>query len=370
MKIIFAGGGTGGHLFPAVAIAQEILKMRPDAQIHFVGTERGIEATEVPKLGFPLHKIPITGIKRGIGPKDLFENLKFPSRLLRSRLECRRLIQQVSPDVVVGTGGFVSGPAVLAAQTMRIPTLVQEQNSKPGITTRLLARRATEVHLSFEASKQFLSRKENVFVTGNPTRDFVRHDHGEARRFFGLDPDKKTLLVFGGSLGARSINQAIEDWLENLPGDANLIWQTGRLDYEAISGRIGKRQNVWYKAFIDRMDMAYSAADVVLCRAGASTIAELTNLGKPAILVPFPFAAGNHQYFNAKALADKGAAVLIENKNIGQNGSRELILRLIDDREQQQKMAAACMKFGKPHAASTIAEHVIRLAIGSEISKK
>lgn len=369
MKIIFAGGGTGGHLFPAVAIAQEILKVRPGAQIHFVGTERGIEATEVPKLGFPLHKIPVAGIKRGFKPKDFFENLKFPLRLLKSLLECRRLIERVSPDVVVGTGGFVSGPAVLTAQMMGIPTLVQEQNSKPGVTTRLLARRATEVHLSFEASKQFLSRTERVFVTGNPTRDFARHNPAEARRFFGLDPDKKTLLVFGGSLGARSINQAIESWLQNWPESANLIWQTGKLDYEAIQGRVGKRQNVWYNAFIDRMDMAYSAADVVLCRAGASTIAELGNLGKPAILVPFPFAAGNHQYFNAKALSDKDAAVFIENKNIGQNGSRELILRLIDDRDGQQKMSEACRKFGKPQAASTIAEHVIRLAKGSEIAK-
>ncbi|NTW48532.1 MAG: undecaprenyldiphospho-muramoylpentapeptide beta-N-acetylglucosaminyltransferase [Chlorobiales bacterium] len=366
MKIIFAGGGTGGHLFPGVAIAQEILKIKHDTRILFVGTERGIEATEVPKLGFPLHIIPIAGIKRGFGLKELFENLKFPSRLLKSLLECRRLIEQIRPSAVVGTGGFVSGPVVLMAQMMGIPTLVQEQNSKPGITTRLLARRATEVHLSFEASRQFFSRKEKVFVTGNPTRDFAKRNPTEARRFFGLDPDKKTLLVFGGSLGARSINQAVESWLDSLPSDANLIWQTGRLEYDAIAKRVGKRQNVWYNAFIDRMDMAYSAADVVLCRAGASTIAELTNLGKPAILVPFPFAAGNHQYFNAKALSDKGAAVLIENKNIGQDQSKELILRLIDDRESQKSMAEACMKFGKPDAAATIAEHVVRLTLTSD----
>ncbi|ACF13301.1 UDP-N-acetylglucosamine--N-acetylmuramyl-(pentapeptide) pyrophosphoryl-undecaprenol N-acetylglucosamine transferase [Chloroherpeton thalassium ATCC 35110] len=362
MKLIFAGGGTGGHVFPAIAIAQEILRTQQNAEIQFVGTERGIEATAVPKQGFPMHLIPVAGVKRGFSPKELFENLKVPMRLQRSLSACHDILQREKPNVVIGTGGFVSGPIVWEAQSKKIPTLIQEQNSMPGVTTRLLSLRASEVHLSFEESKTYIRRTNGVFVTGNPTRQFQSHRPAQAKAFFSLDSTRKTLLVFGGSLGARSINQAIESNLEEWLEKFNLIWQTGKLDFADIATRIGSRKNLWYNAFIDQMDMAYAAADLAVCRAGASTLAEITHLGKPSVLVPYPYAAANHQFYNAKSLADNHAALLIENKDIGLETSKTEIMSLLQNESRLKQMSENSLKLGKPHATRIIAEHVIRLA--------
>ncbi|MCS6987950.1 MAG: undecaprenyldiphospho-muramoylpentapeptide beta-N-acetylglucosaminyltransferase [Chloroherpetonaceae bacterium] len=362
MKALFAGGGTGGHFFPAVAIAEEILRQKPDAQVAFAGTERGIEATEAPKRNFTLHFVSAVAFKRGFSPQALFENLKFPFRLLESVSDARELLDQEEPDVVVGTGGFVSFPVVWAAQEFGVPTLLQEQNSKPGWATRVLATRADEVHLSFEDSRRFFSKRVQCFVTGNPTRRFERVLPETARQFFNLDPKRKTLLVFGGSLGARSLNGAVEKWLDELLTRANVIWQTGKTDYDNIASRVQPRENLWRNAFIDRMDLAYSAADLALCRAGASTIAELTNVGVAAVLVPYPFAADNHQYFNAKALADKGAAELVLDDAIASRASFEKIVSLLEDDQRREAMRERAKRLGKPDAAKVIAERVIRLA--------
>lgn len=361
MKVLLTGGGTGGHLFPAIAIAEEILRQKPDAIIAFAGTERGIEASEVPKRNFTLHLISAVAVKRGISFQSFFENLKLPFRLMQSLNEAKELLDQEEPDVVIGTGGFVSFPVVWAAQDFAIPTLIQEQNSKPGWATRLLAARADEVHLSFEASRQYFSKRVPCVVTGNPTRRFEQTTPEDARRFFKLDPTRKTLLVFGGSLGARSLNEAIEKRLDDLRRHVNLIWQIGKTDFDAIASRIQPRENLWFSAFIDRMDFAYSAADLVLCRAGASTIAELLNIGMASVLVPYPFAADNHQYFNAKALSDKGAAVLIPNNEISSESAYRQILSLIENDAQRQAMKQMAKKLGKPNAAKEIAESAIRL---------
>ncbi|PIO48724.1 MAG: undecaprenyldiphospho-muramoylpentapeptide beta-N-acetylglucosaminyltransferase [[Chlorobium] sp. 445] len=361
MRIIFAGGGTGGHLYPAVAIAEQVLKLEPSAVISFVGTERGIEATQVPKLGFALHLISAIGVKRGFSPKTLFENLKFPFQLYRSLNECKRLFFQEEPDVVVGTGGFVSAPVVWQAQSWEIPTLIQEQNAKPGLATRILAYRADEVHLSFLESLDYFDRDE-VFVTGNPTRSFEVHPKDEACDFFGLDSDRKTLLVFGGSLGARSLNRAVESWLEEALRKFNVIWQTGKVDFESIAARVGKKKNLWLGAFIDRMDYAYSAADLALCRAGASTLAELCNMGVAAVLVPYPFAAANHQVHNAEAMAESSAAEMILDKDISSQRAKEKIFDLIQNDEKLSAMRAKAKKRAKPNAALNIAKRVIRLA--------
>jgi len=365
MKLIFAGGGTGGHLFPAIAIAQEILRTRPETSIQFVGTERGIEATSVPKHGFTLHLIPVAGVKRGFSTKTLFENLKVPIRLQQSLKACNEILEREKPTAVIGTGGFVSGPIVWAAQSKHIPTLIQEQNSMPGVTTRLLSLRANEVHLSFEESKTYIRRTKGLFITGNPTRQFEVHSPAEAKAFFSLDENRKTLLIFGGSLGARAINQAIEkrldEWLERV----NLIWQTGKLDFAKIHARVGTRKNLWCNAFIDRMDMAYAAADLAVCRAGASTLAEITNLGKPSVLVPYPYAAANHQFFNAKSLAENEAALLIENKDIAHENTKTEIFSLLENDSHLKQMSKNSLKLGKPLATRTIAEHVIRLAEAS-----
>jgi UDP-N-acetylglucosamine--N-acetylmuramyl-(pentapeptide) pyrophosphoryl-undecaprenol N-acetylglucosamine transferase len=361
MRIIFAGGGTGGHLFPAIAIAQETLRLKPDAVVSFVGTEKGIEATEVQKHGFPIHFISAVKLERGWSPKKLFENLKLPFRWKACLDECDRLIYQEEPDVVVGTGGFVSAPMVWAAYEWKIPTLIQEQNSMPGIATRILSWRADEVHLSFESSRQFFKR-DHVFVSGNPTRCFEKHDQQTARKFFGIDAKRKTLFVFGGSLGARSVNAALAAWLPELLQKFNVIWQTGKLDFTAVESRIGKKENLWVGAFIDRMDMAYAAADLVVCRAGASTLAELAILGMAAVLVPYPFAAGNHQFFNAKTLAENGAAMLIADAEIRSEQSKRKLIETLEDEQKLNAMKTACAKFAKPTAATDIAKRVIALA--------
>lgn len=362
MKALFAGGGTGGHLFPAIAIAEEILRQRPSATVAFAGTERGIEATEVPKRNFTLHVISAVAFKRGLSMQALFENLKFPFRLLQSIDEARDLIDQEEPDVVIGTGGFVSFPVVWAAQEFGVPTILQEQNAKPGWATRLLARRADETHLSFEDSRRYLPKRARCFITGNPTRRFELAPPEQARQCFKLDPKRKTLLAFGGSLGARSLNKAIEQWLDELLKRANVIWQTGKTDYERVASNLKPRENLWVGAFIDRMDLAYSAADLALCRAGASTIAELTTLGIAAILAPYPFAADNHQCFNAKALADRGAAELVLDSELGSRSAFEKIVALLEDDAKRETMKREAKKLGKPDAAKIIAERAIRLA--------
>ncbi|MDW8465148.1 MAG: undecaprenyldiphospho-muramoylpentapeptide beta-N-acetylglucosaminyltransferase [Chloroherpetonaceae bacterium] len=361
MRIIFAGGGTGGHLYPAVAIAEAVLKLEPKAVISFVGTERGIEATEVPKLGFPLHLISAPSLRRGVSLKAFFDNLQFPFRLYESLNECKRLFFQEEPDVVVGTGGYVSAPVVWQAQRWGIPTLIQEQNAKPGLATRFLAQHADEVHLSFLESLDYFDQ-DNVFVTGNPTRALALHPKEQACQFFGLDATRKTLLVFGGSLGARSLNQALESWLSEALLRFNVIWQTGKLDFEAIAARVGTRQHLWLGAYIDRMDYAYSAADVVLCRAGASTLAELCNVGAAAILVPYPFAAANHQLHNAEALAESGAAELILDKDIRTEAAKQKVFALLEDEARQALLRANAKQHAKPNAAEKIAKRVIRLA--------
>jgi len=361
MRIIFAGGGTGGHLYPAVAIAEQVLKLEPNAVISFVGTEKGIESTEIPKLGYTLHIISAVSLKRGFSLKTLFENLKFPFQFYESLNECKRLLFQEEPDVVVGTGGFVSAPVVWQAQQWGIPTLIQEQNAKPGLATRWLARRADEVHLSFLESLDYFDRDE-VFVTGNPTRELKVYPKAEACDFFGIDAMRKTLLVFGGSLGARSINRAVAAWLEQALERFNVIWQTGKLDFESIAERVGKKKNLWLGAFIDRMDYAYSAADLVLCRAGASTLAELCNLGMAAVLVPYPFAAANHQVHNAAALAAQGAAEMILDKDIGSTSAKQKIFDLMENDEQRLTMRANAKKHARPNAALKIAKRVIQLA--------
>ncbi|MBC8043688.1 MAG: undecaprenyldiphospho-muramoylpentapeptide beta-N-acetylglucosaminyltransferase [Rhizobacter sp.] len=367
MKFIFAGGGTGGHLYPAMAIATEVLRQRPDAEVQFVGTERGLEASVVPKQGFTLHLISVAGFRRGLSLQAFIDNLKFPFRLMKSLAECRTLIEQEQPDVVIGTGGFVSGPVLYAAQAAGIPTLVQEQNAKPGITTRLVARKADEVHLAFAEAKSFFNRQENLFLTGNPTRDFGEVDTKEAKSFFEMDATRRTVLIFGGSLGARSINTAIEKWIDELLEEVNVIWQTGKSDFESVKSRVGTKKNLWLGAYIDRMDYAYAASDVVICRAGASTLAELTWLGKASVLIPYPFAAANHQFFNAKSLADAGAAVMIEDKDL--NLAKEKIFALLKDKTKLENMRRESLKLGQPDATRIIAERAINLA-ESEVNGK
>lgn len=362
MKVLFAGGGTGGHLYPAVAMAGELLRLVPDATVSFAGTKAGIEATEIPRLGYRLHLFPVRGLKRDWSLQALFGNLGVLADFASSLLKAVALIREERPDVVVGTGGFVSAPVLLAAQLTGCHSLIQEQNAFPGVTTRLLSQRASEVHLSFGEAKAYIHRRRGVFVSGNPARSFASVDGDTARKRFGLHEPIPTLLVFGGSRGARAINNAILEWIGTITERANLIWQTGALDHERISTRITLSGRVWCGAYIERMGDAYAAADLVLCRAGASSIAELANVGKPSVLVPYPHAAGNHQHRNAQALADVGAALLLDDAALAGASSKQRVLELLHDADRLSVMGAASGRLARPDAARRLAERIVQLA--------
>ncbi len=362
MKVLFAGGGTGGHLYPGIAMADALRERWPGTEVSFAGTERGIEATEVPRHGYRLHLLRVRGLKRGFSLLDIAANLQVVAEFLGAMQHALQLVRSDKPDVVVGTGGFVSAPVLAAAIMLRKKTLLQEQNAFPGLTTRLLGRFASEVHLSFQESRRFFRRKEGIYVTGNPSRSFPEVDRAEARRAFGLDSARPTLLVFGGSRGARSINNAVRSWLADGELDVNLIWQTGSLDYPVLQKEFSSSGCMWIGPYIDNMRMAYGAADLVLCRAGASTLAELCNLGKPAVLIPYPFAAANHQYFNAEALAGEGAALCISDADVALSSTRTSVFSLLRDEEALRGMAQRSLARGNPAATDILAGRIGRLA--------
>ncbi|HUL44035.1 MAG TPA: undecaprenyldiphospho-muramoylpentapeptide beta-N-acetylglucosaminyltransferase [Bacteroidota bacterium] len=361
LRAIFAGGGTGGHLFPAIAIADELHAIVPDAEILFVGTRDKLEARVVPQRGYKFRSIWISGFHRGLRVR----NLLFPVKVVVSLMQARSIIRSFHPDVVVGTGGYVSGPVLRCAAALGVPTLIEEQNSYPGITTRMLAGRVDEVHLAFESSRKYFPESSNIYVSGNPTRsDLDGADASEGLSFFGFSiaERRKTLLVVGGSLGAHSINEAVSGALGALVNEGfRILWQTGTEDFRSASeaaARISSR-HVCAREFIDRMDLAYAAADLVVCRAGATTIAELTRLGKPALLIPYPFAAANHQVENARALVSAGAAEMISDQEIAQ---RLLpVVRELFDGGRLGEMSEKSRELGKPGAAKTIAQHAIDL---------
>lgn len=362
LRVLFAGGGTGGHLFPAIAIADELKKIEPSAEITFVGTEDKIEARVVPQTGYGFRTIWISGFQRRLKLK----NILFPIKLIVSIFQTYYILKKIKPHVVVGTGGYVSGPVLRTAVYRKIPTLIQEQNSYPGVTTRLLAPRVNEVHVTFEQSLKYFSGIENVYVTGNPTRGTLEDvDNKAAMRYFGFDAEDKrtTILVLGGSLGAQTINRAVEEILLKLvDAGSRVIWQTGAdnfITYSEIK-KTFSAQTVSVNAFIERMDYAYCAADVVISRAGATTIAELTRLGKPAILVPYPHAAADHQTENALSLASAGAALVVDDSKLPVE--LDAVLKKFLDRKVMAEMSMKSKMFGKPDAAMKIAKRIITLA--------
>jgi UDP-N-acetylglucosamine--N-acetylmuramyl-(pentapeptide) pyrophosphoryl-undecaprenol N-acetylglucosamine transferase len=362
IRVIFAGGGTGGHLFPAIALADELRKIMPGAGIMFIGTRNKIEARVVPAAGFLFLSIWISGFHRSLR----IGNLLFPVKVMVSMLQSRSILRSFKPDVVVGTGGYVSGPVLRMATLLGIPTLIQEQNSYPGVTTRVLAAKVNEVHLTFENSKKYFQRTDNLFLSGNPTRGTLDNvNRADALRNFGFEPqsDEKTILVVGGSLGARTINRAIEKMLPHLlQNNYRLIWQTGNEGYASAAGAAGQFPSgrVWVGQFIDRMDCAYAASDLVVCRAGATTIAELTRLGKPSVLIPYPFAAADHQVENARALAGNGAAEIVLDTEVEIKLEQTMMMLLESDR--LQSMGRLSRELGKPGAARVIAERIVGLS--------
>jgi UDP-N-acetylglucosamine--N-acetylmuramyl-(pentapeptide) pyrophosphoryl-undecaprenol N-acetylglucosamine transferase len=356
-RFLFAGGGTGGHLFPAVAVAEQIREMKPDSEILFIGTKDRIEGRVVPKLGFKFKSIWIKGFSRKIN----FENLLFPLKLFVSLIQSLFINISFKPKVAIGSGGYVAGPAIWAASVMGAKIILIEQNSYPGVTTRLLERYASEVHLSFQESKKYLRREKIHHITGNPVRkNLGRMEKIEALRKFGLSGEKKTLLVLGGSLGAKTINEAMSESIKILEeNNVQVIWQTGK-NYFA-NYKMMNSDKVRIYDFIEDMNSAYSACDLLLARAGATTIAELLNLGIPAILVPSPNVAENHQYYNAKSLSDNEAAILIEDGDL----KKDLVKNVLDIMNSESKLSDLkknALAMAKPDAAKVIAQNAIKFA--------
>ena len=360
--VVFAGGGTGGHLYPAIAMADEVKRRHSGSKIVFVGTKQKIEARVIPNLGYRFRTIWISGVKRSFSP----DTLLFPLKLVVALVQSFFLLRGEQPDVVVGTGGYVSGPVLYMAMLMGIPTLIQEQNSHPGVTTRLLASRVDEVHLSIKASAEFLRKRANVRLTGNPTRAAVGTIAVvEGRRFFGFEEGRKTLLVFGGSLGAHALNIAVKGCLKGLvETGVQVLWQTGTDDFseaKTMVEREGLHNRVRVMEFIDQMEYAFGASTLTVCRSGATTIAELAAAGLPAILVPYPHAAADHQTHNARAMADGGAAEILRESEL----SRQLlpaIVRLLEDSAALRTMAERAHEAARPRATEDLVSAIIRLA--------
>ncbi|MCC8200164.1 MAG: undecaprenyldiphospho-muramoylpentapeptide beta-N-acetylglucosaminyltransferase [Tannerellaceae bacterium] len=311
-RIIISGGGTGGHIFPAISIANTIKKRFPDAEILFVGAEDRMEMERVPAAGYTIVGLPVSGFDRA----HLFRNVKVLAKLAKSLRMARKIIREFNPDIAVGVGGYASGPTLWMASSLGVPTVIQEQNSYAGVTNKLLAKRATKICVAYQEMERFFPA-DRIVLTGNPVRVDLEEavaKKEEALAFFGLASGKKTVLVVGGSLGARTINRSIEKGLAVLlQEDIQLIWQTGRYYYSEAQKYMESYKGlpVWYSDFISRMDYAYAAADLVISRAGASSISELCILAKPVILVPSPNVSEDHQTKNALALVNKEAAVMV-----------------------------------------------------------
>jgi len=358
MKMLLAGGGTGGHLFPAVAMAQRLLEVEPEAEVLFVGTERGIEARILPELDLPLKTIDIKGfVGRGGAKKAALVPL-----LIKSVVQSLSILGEFRPEVVVGVGGYAAGPVLLAAKIKGIPFLIHEQNAWPGLTNRLLARWAERVCLSFADSDRAFHFGRTV-LTGNPLRAGMEN--------CPPIPEEGTLLVFGGSRGARAINDAMVaalPYLEDFKGELTILHQTGSDDLERI--RQGYQEAGWdpesVVPFIQDMSGAYARAQLVVCRAGATTLAELTACGRPAIMVPYPYAAGDHQTVNAQALARRGAALLLPQSELTAEHLGRLIGDLLHDRALLLSMGGLARSLGRPGAADRILEQCRAIVGGSQ----
>jgi undecaprenyldiphospho-muramoylpentapeptide beta-N-acetylglucosaminyltransferase len=360
IKVIVSGGGTGGHIFPAISIANAIKNKCPNADILFVGAENRMEMEKVPAAGYPIIGLPVSGFDR----KHLQKNIKVLFRLFKSIRLADKTVKSFSPDIAVGVGGYASGPTLWAAARRGIPTLIQEQNSYAGVTNKLLASKAKAICVAYENMERFFP-KDRIILTGNPVRQELQNDtisREEAIRFFNLDPSKKTILVIGGSLGARTINNSIAAGIEKIPQNIQLIWQSGKgYDTQAQKALEEKKpENIKQMPFISRMDMAYKAADLVISRAGASSISELCLLGKPVILIPSPNVAEDHQTKNAQALSTKNAALMIRDCD-AQNLLIDTALKTVQDETSLKNMSDNISKMAQRDSATRIADIIFEL---------
>ena len=364
LRVIISGGGTGGHIFPAIAIANEVRSKRPDAEILFVGAEGRMEMQRVPDAGYNIVGLPVVGFDR----KHLWKNWRVLVKLMKSERLARKIVRDFQPQVAVGVGGYASGPTLRICQKMGVPTLLQEQNSYAGVTNRILAKRARRICVAYEGMERFFPA-DRILLTGNPVRQNLLQmglTPQAARESLGLNPDKKTVLVIGGSLGARTLNESLLKNIEEIRRrrDIQLLWQTGRYYSRSIAENLfvsGCPENLKVQDFVSDMGAAYTAADLVVSRAGASSISEIALLGKAAILVPSPNVAEDHQTHNALALVKQEAALYVKDADAYQQ-LLATVLQALDDRALLSTLAKNVRQISRPNAVSEIADEVIRLA--------
>ena len=361
-KVIISGGGTGGHIFPAIAIANAVKELLPDAEILFVGANGRMEMKRVPEAGFKIKGLDIYGLQRKLTVKNIIENLKLPFRLYRSTRQAKKIIKDFQPDIAVGVGGYASAPTLNVAASMKIPTLIQEQNSYPGITNKLLAKKATAICTAYSGLERFFPEGK-IIKTGNPVRKDILNpvNKKEGYEYFGLDENKKTVAVIGGSLGSKTINESVAGFAKEL-SDKNIqmLWQTGEYYYENLSQAYPDLNGVKIMAFVSRMDYLYAIADIVISRAGALALSELCVVGKPCILIPSPNVAEDHQTKNAKALSSVGAAQLVAD-NKAKEELKDAVFALIDDDFRCDDMREKIQKLAQPDAAKEIAKVIVKL---------
>jgi len=361
IRIIISGGGTGGHIFPAISIANALKTMDPANEILFVGANGRMEMDKVPAAGYTIVGLDIQGINR----KQLWKNILLPFKLMKSLRKAKKIIRDFKPDVAVGVGGFASGPLLMMANKLGIPTVVQEQNSYAGVTNKKVGAKAAKICVAYEGMEQFFPA-DKVLLTGNPIRResvAIEGKKAEALEFFGLDQHKKTILVLGGSLGARTLNESVVAYLDALRNEeVQVIWQCGSFYIDTLRTDLeGKLPaNVKMMAFLQKMDYAYAAADLIISRAGAGTISELCVVGKPVILVPSPNVAEDHQTKNAKSITDKNAAVLLKEADLDHQ-FQEQMLRLLTNDQVTEALSKNIKTLALPNATKDIVNEIFKL---------
>ena len=345
MRVLLAGGGTAGHINPAISIADTIKSKEADSEFLFVGTRSGMESKLVPKSGYNIEFIEVSGFKRKLTPKNIVAVFK----ALGACVKCRKIIKKFNPDVVIGTGGYVSGPLLLAATKLKIPTLIHEQNVFAGLTSKMLSDKVNTVCISFEESRKRFEKANNVVLTGNPIRrELFELSYEDARKRLGID-EKPFIVAFGGSLGAKRVNDSMISYIKNVEeGKCNILFATGERAFDDVEKELDgtKKDGVSVVKYIYNMNEAMQAADLLVCRAGAITVSELNALGKPSVLIPSPNVTDNHQFFNAKASADKNAAVLIEESELTDELFVEVVNNLLDNNDKLNEMSKCSKDMG------------------------
>lgn len=356
-KFILSGGGTGGHIYPAIAIADELKKRYPDAEFLFVGANDRMEMQRVPQAGYSIKGLQIAGIQRKLSLK----NLLLPFKLLKSLYQARQIIQKFQPDAVIGTGGYASAPTLKAAQWLKVPYFIQEQNSFAGITNKWVSKKANKIFVAYQNMEKFFP-KAKIQITGNPIREgltTIQDKNKNAFENFSLDENKFTLLVLGGSLGAKSINQLISSNLSFFQeNEVQILWQCGKFYYDEYKEK--QTEMVQVRPFIENMNDAYAVADVIISRAGASSVSELCVVGKPVIFVPSPNVAEDHQTKNAQAIADEKAAILIKETELKDN-FQKIFLEIFNDKQKRKILSENIKALAKPNATKQIVDEIIKI---------